>query len=474
MKQLIRNLRIMSLAIFLIFIALFAGVLLQQNRASKMLSGHEGENKLSLQGSYAQAGTIFDRHGYPLAFSQEGKRYYAEDDFLASALVQVIGDYTHNIANTIEERYQAELTGIDRGGLKQFLYDLTGRGDKGSNLRLSLDAQISGKAAELLAGYSGAIVILNYKTGDILSVVNAPFVSPENVVEWKDIPEGALFNKAFLAQYMPGSTFKVITDSAWISSPAFDPDYIHPCSGTSPLLGPGSVLENRADAGHGYVNREDALAVSCNHYFGQVAIFSGGKALLDKAEHFAFNQEINLDKIFVKSSKLQMDPQISDHVLSWLAIGQALEGQELTVTPLHLALISGAIANNGVMLPPRLVLERQEPGEDFREYPLNAVPLICGKSEEMAILANDMIHSVQVGMARSAQIPGWRIGGKTGTAQISDEEGKLSNNSLFTGFMQSDKHPIAIAIVLEDASVDISAIAGEIFRFIIDEQSVQD
>ena len=471
MKQLIRNLLLVSVAFILVFVFLVLGIILQQERSRANLAGHGGENKLALADQYAKAGRILDRQGIILASSEHGQRRYAEDPLLASALVQTIGDYSHNIANTLEERYQAELTGSNRGFFKQLVFDLKGQGLKGSDLRLSLDADLCRKAAELLEPYRASMVVLNYQTGEILCLVNTPLVAPDQVIHWENIEEGSLFNKALLGQYTPGSTFKLITDAAWISSDQFQPDYQVQCKGREPLLGPGSVLENRQDAGHGLLDRSQALALSCNHYFGQLALNVGAQQLYKTAENFAFNAPLNLDKLSVMPSQLKISPQLDDYTLSWLAIGQPIEGQKLTVSPLHLAMISGAIAQGGQMMEPHLLAEVLNPGSSRGELTQPKTAFIVGTSSSMELLAQDMIYAVQHGMAQGAQLSGQVVGGKTGTAEHAGQEGGNQTNSLFTGFLQNPACPLAISLVVENQWVDVSTIAGQVLAYALDKQA---
>lgn len=468
MKQLIRNLLFVSVAFILVFAFLLLGIIFQQDRSKTKLEGHEGENKLALADQYAKAGSILDRQGVVLASSHQGKRSYAEDALVASALVQTIGDYSHNIANTVEERYQAELTGSNRGLFKQLIFDLQGHGLRGSDLRLTLDAGLCRKAAELLEPYKASLVVLNYETGEVLCLVNTPLVPPENVIRWENIAEGSLYNKALLGQYTPGSTFKLITDAAWISSDHYQPDYQVMCKGSEPLLGPGSVLENRQDAGHGLVNRSQALAASCNHFFGQVAVNMGAKQVFNTAENFAFNADLNLSKLSVKTSRLEMTPQIDDYTLSWLAIGQPLEGQKLSLSPLHLAMISGAIAQGGQMMEPHLLAEVLNPGAQSGELTHPRVAYLVGTEAAMHTLAQDMVYSVQEGMAGGAQIPGQVVGGKTGTAERASSKEENQTDSLFTGFVQNPHCPLAIAIVVEGQWADVSSLAGQVLSYALD------
>lgn len=468
MKQLIRNLLIVSLIFILIFAFIFLGVIHQEEKSRNLLQSNSAESKYALKEIYQKAGNIYDRNLEILAESKNGERTYASDPSVAAALVQVIGDYTQNITNTVEERYRAELIGSNRGGFAQFLSDLKGHGLKGYDLRLTVDTRLVRKAAELLEGYTASLVLLNYQTGEILAVANTPLISPEQVIEYRDIKEGSLFNKAFLARYAPGSTFKVVTDLAWIASREFTPDFQVDCLGASPLLGPGSVLENRVDAGHGKVNRENGLALSCNHFFGKVAVTIGAQQLIDTAENFAFNKEYSLDKISVSSSILDLNLNIDDFVLSWYGIGQAIEGQQLELSPLHLALISAAVANEGKMMQPKLLLDMSQ-GEMVEED-LSRPEIFAHVAEpwQMKVLEKDMIYSVENGLAQSAKISGEEVGGKTGTAQYNTVEGDLANNSLFTGFLKNPTCPLAIGIVIEGENPDISVIAAELMKTALD------
>lgn len=462
MRRLIRNLRLTAVLFALVFLILIGGIVYHQQRSLDQLWGHEGENKQALRERYARAGTIYASDGTILAESDGNGRHYAENPVLAASLVQLIGDYTHNIGNTVEERYEGLLTGSRRTLLKQIAYDILGHGKEGSDLYLSLNSELCLRAAELLQGHKAAAVVLNYKSGEILCLVNLPGTAPENVVQWSDIPEGALFNRALQGTYSPGSTFKIITDAAWIRSPNFDPELVVECRGETPLLGPGSVNEYRADAGHGRVQREAAMAVSCNHFFGEAGIRSGASLLRETAAAFGFNQSLRLDEIRCAGSRIELPPEVDDYVLSWLSIGQPVEGADLTVTPLQLALISAGVANDGIIMQPRLVLAEKDPLGNRQVHEQAGVLSHCGSADEMRVISGDMQASASYGFASSAAISGEIIGAKTGTAQWTDEAGDVVNNSLFSGFLRDDELPLAIGLVIEGQTIDTSAIAREL------------
>src|SRR5665647_366839 len=223
MKMLMKNIKIILILFILISAALLIGLSFQQYRSKTELFVAAGENKKALKSRYAQAGSIFDINGEVLAQSVDGERLYSDDPVIAEAVLHIVGDYTHNIGNTIESTYQGVLLGNDRNVLRQFFLDILGKGLAGDDITLTLDGELSKKAYELLDGRRGSIVLLNYKTGAVLTAVSSPSTSPASVVSYTDIPDSSLFNRALLGSYAPGSTFKIITTAAYLTSPQYDP-----------------------------------------------------------------------------------------------------------------------------------------------------------------------------------------------------------------------------------------------------------
>lgn len=469
MKRLRRNLRLISAVFVLAFALLAAGILLQQLRSRQILSKLGGENKISLSSRYASAGRILDRHGAVLAESVAGERHYSSDPLLASSLLALLGDYTQNIANTVEMNYEDVLTGQGLGFVEQLERDILGDPFHGDDLYLSLDSRLQKVAAAAIAPYQGAAVLMNWRTGELLAVANNPSVAPEAVVAWQSIPEGVLFNRAFLGSFSPGSTFKLLVDYAWLASPEYQADLLVNCKGEEPLLGPGtgSVREHRSDAGHGTLGRQDALAQSCNHFFGALGIRVGAPALAQAATELGFNQALQVGNIQAVPGTLLMSPDIDASVLSWLSIGQPLEGQELSVSPLQLALIASTFANDGVMMRPLLALEAGSSGSPHRQLEGSSVLHTLRDPAAARQVREDMIYSVANGLARGAAQSQVTVGGKTGTAEQSDAQGDLYNNALFCGFIAEPESPYALGLILEKAGVDASQIAGQIFAGIL-------
>ncbi|MDD2213862.1 MAG: penicillin-binding transpeptidase domain-containing protein [Oscillospiraceae bacterium] len=446
MKQLLRNLKVILIIFSVLTVALLAGIVVQQTRSIHSLQAAVGENKSALKSRYAQAGSIYTADGEVLAQSVDGERVYSEDEELAMAASQLVGDYTHNISNTIETLYQGYLTGTERNPLYQLLFDISGKGLEGDDVYLTLDSRLEKAAYEALGDLNGSVVLLNYSTGAVLASVSKPAMTMDDIVNYTNLVDTGLFNRALSGAYFPGSAFKTITASAWLSSASYDPDLTVLCQGATPIV-PNGVMESDGD-GHGEVDLSQAFNVSCNAFFGTVGIDIGAEQLIDMAEAFGFNQPLTLDRLQVTGSKISI-PADDDGVLSWVSIGQPVGESELTLSPLHMALIAAAIANNGAMPQPHIVSYLSNPlDQNYMEMESSTLytPLSSELAGEMKAL---MIDEVENGGGANAAVAGYQVGGKTGTPELENQEG---NNAIFIGFLDDTTYPLAIAVVCEDTT----------------------
>lgn len=441
MKLLIRNIKIVLVIFLALSLALLSGLVVQQYRSKIRFDVAAGENKAALKTRYANAGIIYDRNGSVLAESVGGTRLYADDDLVAKAALHLVGDYTHNIGNTIEARYQGQLLGTDRNFFHQLLLDFTGQGLKGDDVTLTIDGKLSKKAYQLLGGRKGAIVLLNYRTGAILASVSSPSTSPESVIAFKNIPDTALFNRALLGTYAPGSTYKILTAAAWIKSPIYDPKLEVNCLGQSTVNKNGAKEDG---GGHGENELDAAFAESCNVFFGQIGARLGAEQMLATADSFGLGRKLTLDQLEIATSKINTldDPA----VLSWLAIGQPTADSILQITPLQLAMIAGAIGNGGVMQQAHVVDHLTNPlGMTYQELRPHALMAVVD-SGTAGFLEKLMVGATKTGTGSAAAVKGCTVASKTGTVQVEDKK----NTALFVGYITDDEHPYAIAVVVEE------------------------
>lgn len=440
MKAFIRNLRIVFYIFILLSVSLLTGLFIQQRRSQRELSVAAGENKESLRTRYANAGRILDRNDIILAQSEDGNRMYCEDPEIARALLHIVGDYTHNMTNTIESRYQNVLLGTSRNLATQLFLDVQGKGLRGDNVVLTVDAELCKKAYSYLEGRKGSVVLLNYKTGEILVSVSAPSASPESVIQYQDIPDSGLFNRSLSGLYAPGSTFKIVTSAAWLTSSIYDPEFSVDCQAVSTVDPYGA---NESGNAHGHVNLSSAFSQSCNIFFGQIGAGMGKDTLVRTALNMGYGMDMSADSLLVQTSKISTSDNPS--TLSWLSIGQPAES-ELYMTPLQMASMAGSIGNDGSMVNPHIIKYLSTPsGFSYQNITVNE------KTRTMdafvaAQLESLMILSTTSGTGTASAVSGYTVASKTGTVQVEGHE----NNALTVAYIVEDAMPYAVAVIVEE------------------------
>lgn len=448
MKQLIRNLKIAFAVLLVLSIALGVGLVYQQRQSQTALVAVAGENADSLRQRYAQAGKILSSDGAALAWSADGQRLYAEDEDLQRSVSQFVGDYTHHMTNTIETLYQEELLGSRRDVLEQLLLDFSGRGMQGSNITLTIDSNLNRLAYQLMSSYSGAAVLLNYHTGEILAMVSTPAASMRNIIDYEDLPETSLFNKALMGRYAPGSTFKIFTTAAFLSTPGTDPLFKLDDTTGEPLRPNGA-----RDSGHGVVDLNLAFIRSCNVYFGECAVQVGADNMIATLNKTGLQHITSVDRLWAEAPVWNdKAARHDDALLSWFGTGQPVGQLILTFNPLDLALTSAAVVNGGELLQPHLVKYITNPLNRIKEEAKPKVlqrmfpPEIAARIEQLMLNAISSEDSIQT----HARIPGYEVGGKSGTVEVQNAGGR-TENALWTGFVKDPRNPYAVAVVVENA-----------------------
>ena len=161
------------------------------------------------------SGTITDRSGVTLVQTQDGERQYNDDLSIRKATLHTVGDLNGSISTGIQLQYRAQLLGYNPiTGVNQIQ-----NSSSGSTIELTLDASLCQTALQGLGNYKGAVILMNYKTGDILCKVSTPTFDPENLpadIETNNQYNGAYYDRTLSVTYAPGSTFKVFTAASAI------------------------------------------------------------------------------------------------------------------------------------------------------------------------------------------------------------------------------------------------------------------
>ncbi len=377
--------------------------------------------------------------------------------------------YTYG-RNAVELTHNEILSGSDPRLFVNRVVDLFGNSEpEGGDVTLTIDPQAQNAAYEGLRALGnnveGAVVAIDPSTGGILAMVSSPSYDPNRLAShnlskvqdaWEQLqsnPEEPLLNRAIQEVYPPGSTFKLVTAAAALSSGQYTPDSTVP-GGTSldlPQTDTDLVNDSGGDCGGRRITLTEALMVSCNVSFGYLGMQLGADTLREQAQKFGFGERYLEDLNGQVASRFPEDPDEPQTALS--AIGQF----DVASTPLQMAMVTAGIANGGTVMKPYLVDEVRSPDLDPLEK-TNPEPFRTAVSADVARdLTQMMIEVVDRGTATPAQIPGIKVAGKTGTAQSSPDRPPYA---WFVSFAPADNPAVAVAVLVEDAGVERDAISG--------------
>ncbi|MFZ5975602.1 MAG: peptidoglycan D,D-transpeptidase FtsI family protein [Bacillota bacterium] len=441
-----RNIRIM----LTMFMVLFAGLIAYLAYSVLMYGDRWFVNpynpRIASQKTEVKAGDILDRNGVKLATTDsEGNRVYAADSRVRKAVSAVVGD-NYGLTTTGAETFLANyLLGFNDNVIERLWQEITGTKREGSDVVLTIDSALSSYAYSQMGNHRGAAVVMNYKTGEILASVSSPGFDPNNMKEYaddKDSEESPLVNRPTMGRYTPGSVFKIITAAAALEN---YPDALtrkYTCKGK--ITVGDTVITDANDKAHGTLTLKQAFAVSCNNTFAQIGMDLGADKLMAEADKFGFNKNFLFNDLVLYSSSYEKPAEKGD--LGWSAVGQYKD----LVTPLHMCMITASIANDGVMMEPKLVRNLiNVRGYEYQQMTANEYTRPISEKNAQT-LQSMMFDVVQSGTGKNAKVKGWTIGGKTGTAEVSESK-DVNPNAWFVGFVEDKDHPICIAVVLEDA-----------------------
>jgi len=311
-----------------------------------------------------------------------------------------------------------------------------------------------------------AVVAIEPSTGKILAMVSSPTYDPrllashdlasvqQNYERLINASGKPMLNRGIQERLPPGSTFKLVTAAAALQN-GYRPDTI--VKGGSRLDLPQTTVdlvnEGGSTCGGNRITLTRALEVSCNVSFGDIGLTLGADKLREQAERFGFGQHYLDDLNGQVDSVFPEDPDLPQTALS--AIGQF----DVAATPLQMAMVAAGIANYGRVMRPYLVDEERAPDLSVLDK-ANAQPLTGGRAMSSAAatqLVQMMVSVVENGTGRTAQIPGVRVAGKTGTAQSTPERPPYA---WFVSFAPADSARVAVAVLVQDAGVDRNAISG--------------
>lgn len=359
-------------------------------------------------------GTILDRNGVVLYSSDEDGYSFAEDWSTRVSCYHLLGDPNGNVRTGALRQFRDRLAGYS------FLEGAT----SGKTISLSVDSALNVTAYSALAGRSGAVMLMDYTTGEVLCMVSSPGDDPENPSS--EPADGTYLNKCLSSSFTPGSVFKLVTLAAAIDN---IPDLFERslwCEGE--MIVDGALLT--CTGNHGSQTIEQALANSCNCAFGTLALELGPELMAEYAEKLGMTASLQLDGMDVLPGSFTKG-EAGSVGLAWSGVGQ----YEDLVCPYAMLRYVSAIANGGSVYEPTLLGH----GSLDRETELLS-------AETAQRIAEMMNYNVQNAYG-SWVFPGLDVSAKTGTAEVGDG----TSHAWMTGFLNDPAHPYAFVVILEHA-----------------------
>lgn len=394
------------------------------------------------------------------AFKDESKRFYPNGPLLSNVLGFV------GLDDKGLDGLERALDDLIRGDVnkQRILTDARGnpilqsvmvpfKAEQEKSVYLTIDETIQfyaeralNRAMESTHAQGGIVIVMDPKTGEILALANRPTYDPNHFDKGS---EAEFKNRAVVDIYEPGSTFKPIIAAAALASGSYTADTVWHDPGV--VWASGHMIRNWNDESYGDIRMVDIIKFSINTGFAHIGMLTGGKTLTEYAKRFGFGKPTGIE-LLGEGSGILFDPDdMKDIDVATMSIGQSI-----AVTPLQMVQAYSAIANGGKMVKPHLIGSIKNP--DGTDYQITGVEY-SGEpvSQKVADQVKDMMEKeVSEGGGGNARVPGYHMGGKTGTAQKLDiiHGGYLENEYIasFCGFGPTED-PRAICLVVLDRPV---------------------
>lgn len=407
-------------------------------------------------------------------FTTESRRYYPNKD-LAAHVLGFVGLDNKGLSG-VEYQYESVVSGVPgklfalRDAKRRLLMPSGSNSvvtpTVGRTLQLTIDSGIQHIAERELAAAieeqdanGGSVIIMNPRTGEILALANAPAFNPNafsQVVarQWK--------NRAIQDYYEPGSTFKPVVAAAALDLGLVRPEDEFDCQWGAIQLAGGHILKDHK--AFGTLTFQQIIEKSSNVGMIKVGMKVGPDSLYRFAGMFGFGQKTGIDLP-------GESPGIVRPVNRWsaISIGAVSIGQEIGVTPVQVLRMMTAIANGGSLVTPHLVSRISDSTGEMKPTVFAQPQPLPLKHETLEILHSFLEGVVADGSGTLAQIPGYRVAGKTGTAQRIGRSGTYADGGYiasFVGFAPVENPAFSMIVLLDGPKKEYygGRVAAPLFR----------
>ena len=444
------------LKLFAAIVLLFALLVVFTSRWTVFDASALDKNPLNKRTAIAQSlikrGAIVADDGTVLARSVPAgggtwKRVYPKNDGLYS---QSVGYWLGGGDDAGLELYYARQLQGSTSTVSSVFGPLSSHVDNGDTLHTTLDPKAMQVARNDLAGRIGSVVALDPRTGAVLAMYSNPTYNQNDPNA--QCANNCLFDRATQSAYPPGSTFKIVTSAAALNTGRYTPNSV--INGHSPVTISGVPLSNDSgDPQYGDVSLTEALTQSINTVFAQVGVALGTPTMTGYMKRFGFyaTPPIDLPSSALRASDVispagaVYPPGSADEDIGRIAIGQG----GLSVTPLQMAMVASAVADNGTLMAPHLAARfTASDGQTVRTIAPRVYRKVMSTTSAQEI--NQMMRTVvDEGTGQAAQLgSGITFAGKTGTASVGPTGGSLTQ-PWFIGFAPAGDPKVAVAVDIE-------------------------
>lgn len=347
-----------------------------------------------------------------------------------------------------------------RGQVSNTIYNKKNEGD---GVYTTLDVSLQTAVYEALGKKNGAVIVSNPQTGEILCMVSKPDFDPNTLKEiWETIvadeDNSVLVNRATQGLYAPGSTFKIVTMLEYLRENNYDiEDYEYVCNGY--YYDGEHKINCYHGSVHGMVGLKESFAESCNASFANIGESLNQNGLKKLAKDLLFNEKLPIS-IPSSKSRLVIDEDTQKGDMLQYAIGQG----DILMTPMHLNMLTQAVANDGVLMKPLLIdYVANNKNIVVKDFKISEYKQLMSETEA-DILTDFMISVVKEGTGSALKNDSYTVAGKTGSAEFKEES--TISHAWFTGFAPADDPQICVTVIVEEGGSGSRAavpIAGEIF-----------
>ncbi len=438
----------MTISVVVIFLGMMGYFTVYAMTHREELFNNSYNGRQQILAAQNRRGEIYARNGEKLAetkvdSSGEEKRFYPYGNLFSHAI-----GYVDKGKMGIESQANYYLIQSSIPVASRAEMGAKGEKNPGDCVYTTFDADLQEAADRAMGIYKGAIIAMDPKTGEILAMVSKPDFDPNEIAaQWDKIVEdeesGTLVNRTTQGLYPPGSTFKIVTALEYIrENPETYSSYRFTCNGS--IREGDSVINCYHGTKHGEVDLSRSFAKSCNTSFANIGLMLDREMFTDTLNPLLFNQELPLQCVYNQSS-LQILKEDDNGEMMQNAIGQG----RTQITPIHLAMITCAVANRGILMKPYMIqrVESAE-GAKIKEFSPEEYGALMSQ-KEASLLKGYMEDVVMNGTGSKLSGLSYTAAGKTGSAEFNSK--KEESHAWFTGFAPASDPQIVVTVIIEGA-----------------------